>query len=103
VVGNAADAIDGTGRIRVATRAEGGDYAIEVSDTGPGVPEPIRARIFEPFFTTKPVGAGTGLGLSIAYAVVQAHQGSIAVDEARWPEGGSGARFTIRVPLAEAA
>ena len=84
------------GRIRVATRQEGGDYVIEVSDTGPGVPEPIRARIFEPFFTTKPVGAGTGLGLSIAYAVVEAHGGSIAVDDAPW-EGG-GARFTIRVP-----
>ncbi|WP_241666835.1 ATP-binding protein [Muricoccus nepalensis] len=96
VVGNAADAIEGHGRIRLATREEGGDYVIEVSDTGPGVPEPIRARIFEPFFTTKPVGAGTGLGLSIAYAVVEAHGGSIAVDDAAW-EGG-GARFTIRVP-----
>ena len=97
VVGNAADAIEGQGRVRVATRREGGDYVIEVSDSGPGVPEPIRARIFEPFFTTKPVGAGTGLGLSIAYAVVEAHGGSIAVDDAAW-EGG-GARFTIRVPL----
>ena len=97
VVGNAADAIEGQGRVRVATRREGGDYVIEVSDSGPGVPEPIRARIFEPFFTTKPVGAGTGLGLSIAYAVVEAHGGSIAVDDAAW-EGGGG-RFTIRVPL----
>jgi two-component system NtrC family sensor kinase len=98
IVGNAADAIEGPGRIRVATRTEGGDYVIEVSDSGPGVPEPIRARIFEPFFTTKPVGAGTGLGLSIAYAVVGAHHGGIAVDDARWEDGGPGARFTIRVP-----
>ena len=97
VAGNAADAIEGQGRVRVATRRDGGNYGIEVSDSGPGVPEPIRARIFEPFFTTKPVGAGTGLGLSIAYAVVEAHGGSIAVDDAAW-EGG-GARFTIRVPL----
>ena len=103
IVGNAADAIDGQGRIRLATRAEGPDYVIEVSDTGPGVPEPIRARIFEPFFTTKPVGSGTGLGLSIAYAVVEAHHGSIAVDDARWAEGGGGARFTIRVPMEAAA
>jgi two-component system NtrC family sensor kinase len=95
IIGNAADAIEGTGRVRVATRTEGEDYVIEVSDTGPGVPEAIRARIFEPFFTTKPVGSGTGLGLSIAYAVVEAHHGSIAVDDAP----GGGARFTIRVPL----
>jgi two-component system NtrC family sensor kinase len=95
IIGNAADAIEGTGRVRVATRTEGEDYVIEVSDTGSGVPEAIRARIFEPFFTTKPVGSGTGLGLSIAYAVVEAHHGSIAVDDAP----GGGARFTIRVPL----
>ncbi|HEY8610047.1 MAG TPA: ATP-binding protein [Roseomonas sp.] len=95
IVGNAADAIEGQGRIQVATRTEGGDYVIEVSDSGPGVPEAIRGRIFEPFFTTKPVGAGTGLGLSIAYAVVEAHHGGIAVDDAP----GGGARFTIRVPM----
>ena len=94
IVGNAADAIQGPGGIRVATRLDGGDYVIEVSDSGPGVPEAIRARIFEPFFTTKPVGAGTGLGLSIAYTVVGAHHGSIAVDDAP----GGGARFTVRVP-----
>ncbi|WP_245215236.1 ATP-binding protein [Pararoseomonas baculiformis] len=103
IIGNAADAIHGEGRIRVATRAEGADYVIEVSDSGPGVPETIRARIFEPFFTTKPVGSGTGLGLSIAYAVVEAHHGSIAVDDARWEDGGGGARFTIRVPMEAAA
>ncbi|WP_309228593.1 ATP-binding protein [Roseomonas sp. KE2513] len=101
VVGNAADAIEGQGRIRLATFIDSGEYVIEVSDSGAGVPEAIRGRIFEPFFTTKPIGAGTGLGLSIAYAVVEAHGGSIAVDDAPW-EGG-GARFTIRVPLEGAA
>ncbi|MFH5925817.1 ATP-binding protein [Roseomonas xinghualingensis] len=95
IIGNAADAIAETGRIRVATRTEDGNYVIEICDTGPGVPEAIRARIFEPFFTTKPVGSGTGLGLSIAYAVVESHRGSIVVDDAV----GGGARFTIRVPL----
>jgi two-component system NtrC family sensor kinase len=103
IIGNAADAIDGEGRIRVATRVEDGNYVIAISDTGPGVPEGIRARIFEPFFTTKPVGSGTGLGLSIAYAVVEAHRGSIVVDDAQWEDGRSGARFTIRVPVEAAA
>ena len=79
IVGNAADAIKGTGGIDIETESNETTYTIRISDTGPGIPE-VRERIFEPFFTTKPVGSGTGLGLAIAYSVVQAHKGSIAVD-----------------------
>lgn len=95
IVGNAADAIEDQGAITIATRESGGQYVIEISDTGPGVPEELRERIFEPFFTTKPIGSGTGLGLAIAYNIVRAHEGHIAVGTS--PEGG--ARFTIGVPL----
>lgn len=94
IIGNAADAIAGTGAIQIETSSDDTTYNIQISDTGPGIPPQMRERIFEPFFTTKPVGAGTGLGLAIAYSVVEAHKGTIAVDEG--PLGG--ARFTVTIP-----
>jgi signal transduction histidine kinase len=100
---NAAHAIADTGRrgtIRVATRHEGDEVAIEIADNGTGMPEAIRERIFEPFFTTKPVGHGTGQGLSLAHAiVVERHGGSIAVDSTP----GEGTTFTIRLKVRGAA
>ncbi|MFD2262981.1 response regulator [Lacibacterium aquatile] len=95
IVGNAADAIEGDGSIAIRTHSDGQNYIIEISDSGPGIPEEMRERIFEPFFTTKPVGTGTGLGLAIAYSVVQAHDGTISVGTG--PKGG--ACFTISIPL----
>ncbi|MBW4024078.1 MAG: response regulator [Proteobacteria bacterium] len=95
IVSNAADAIEGQGRIDVTATAEGRDYVIVIEDSGPGIPADLQERVFEPFFTTKPIGSGTGLGLAIAYTVVQAHKGAIAVG--RSPLGG--AAFRIVVPL----
>lgn len=94
IIGNAADAIKSTGAIDIETKSTETTYTIRISDTGPGIPAELRERIFEPFFTTKSVGSGTGLGLAIAYGVVQAHKGSITVDEG--PLGG--ASFTITIP-----
>ncbi|QRM29286.1 response regulator [Microvirga sp. VF16] len=94
IIGNAADAIKGTGGIDIETESNETTYTIKISDTGPGIPGELRERVFEPFFTTKPVGSGTGLGLAIAYSVVQAHKGSIAVDSGS--RGGAG--FTITIP-----
>lgn len=67
---------------------------ISVSDNGPGIPEPIRARIFEPFFTTKADGFGTGLGLAIARDIVNSHGGSIDITST----GDHGTTFTIVLP-----
>ncbi|WP_077931623.1 ATP-binding protein [Acetobacter persici] len=89
------DRIEITSSLEPATTHTGQDYVIRISDTGPGVPKDLQERVFEPFFTTKPVGSGTGLGLATAYGVVQAHDGSIVVTDAR--ENG-GACFTLRVP-----
>lgn len=99
IVGNAADAIEGQGRILIHTRLRDGDYAIEIGDSGPGIPADLCDRIFDPFFTTKPVGSGTGLGLSIAYGVVKAHGGDISVG--RSLDGG--ALFSMRIPQGAAA
>jgi len=93
VIANAIDAIDGPGRITLATGQQNGHFVIRIRDTGKGIPEEIRNRIFEPFFTTKPVGQGTGLGLAISYGIMQAHQGSM-----EFSSTGEGTEFTLKIP-----
>ena len=74
-------------RLTLRSRTGAGKVAVEVCDTGGGIPESIRQKIFEPFFTTKEVGKGTGLGLSISYGIVKDCGGHI---EARSnPDGGT--------------
>ena len=58
---------------------------VQVADSGPGMPQALRARLFEPFFTTKPAGQGLGLGLVISSKIVHEFGGSL---RARVSEGG---------------
>ena len=95
LVANAIDAVDGPGTIEIATSLDEQGYSIRITDSGPGIPAPIRERVFEPFFTTKPVGLGTGLGLSITYAIVQKHGGELTLSDG--PRGGTTA--SIRIPF----
>ncbi len=99
LIDNAADAMDGSGRIVIRTRAERGWAIVEVEDDGPGIPETIQARIFDPFFTTKAPGRGTGLGLSTSYSIItDKHHGQIEVESRR-----GFTRFTVRLPLPTSA
>jgi len=84
-------------QITFRTEHRGNEIVVEISDTGPGIPEAITDRLFEPFFTTKKVGEGTGLGLSISYGIIQECQGSI---EAISREN-EGASFVMKFPVAE--
>jgi signal transduction histidine kinase len=80
LIDNAVDAMDGTGTLRVATRADGNNVVIEIGDTGAGMAPQVAARAFEAFYTTKDVGKGTGLGLDIARRiVVERHGGTITI------------------------
>ena len=79
------------GEIAVAGRREGSVTVIEVTDTGPGVPERARAHLFEAFQSVARKG-GSGLGLAIAHELVQAHGGQIALIS---NEGGATFRVTI--------
>jgi signal transduction histidine kinase len=97
---NAAHAVAETGRpgrLGLATRVEGDEVVVAISDTGVGIPEEIRDRVFEPFFTTKAVGEGTGQGLSLVWTlVVERHHGTVSFTSQR----DVGTTFTIRLPLA---
>lgn len=77
----------------------GNFVAIDVSDTGFGIPDDVLDKIFEPFFTTKPIGKGTGLGLSQVHGFAHQAGGTIKVAS----ELGKGTTFTILLPRAEDA
>ena len=99
LVRNAAQALEGNPKsdpgsmqIRITGRREGAVAILEVSDTGPGVPQKTRERLFEAF---QPSGSrgGSGLGLAIAAELVRAHGGEISL-----VEGTIGATFRIVIP-----
>jgi two-component system NtrC family sensor kinase len=93
---NARDAMPKGGWLTIASRVDGDYAAIEVGDTGSGIPADQLSRIYDPFFTTKDIGKGTGLGLSITYGIVQEHGGALTCDS----QIGLGTRFTLTLPLA---
>jgi PAS domain S-box-containing protein len=98
---NAVQAMPQGGTLTVRARVDGSPSApvarIDLSDTGPGIPDEVRARIFEPFFTTKPTG--TGLGLAVVKRIIEGHRGEVAVTSG----DGHGTTFSIRLPLLDGA
>ena len=98
LVMNAADAMEGKGTIRIASRvmdlplpalgplpdgaiglSPGRYVCLSIEDEGPGIAPEHLARVFDPFFTTKSLGRGTGLGLSVAHGIMSRHAGAIGV------------------------
>lgn len=112
LIGNAADAMESKGVIRVAceyiTRpvvpagvdgtdgADLRDFAyITIADEGSGMSEDVRKRVFDPFFSTKRPGTGTGLGLSVVQGLVENWGGEIRVESTE----GAGSEIQIFVPI----
>jgi signal transduction histidine kinase len=98
---NAADATPAGGVVTIEARrsTNTGVVELEVSDTGPGIPEELRHKIFEPFFTTKTEQRGTGLGLAVCRSIVERQHGTIQVGESRR----SGGLFTVTLPTASSS
>ena len=97
---NACEAMERGGQIIISEREDAVDplgrvAVIQVTDSGPGIPEEIQARLFEPFFSTKE--EGSGLGLSIAARIVEEHGGRLSVAS----KEGKGTTFSITLPCEE--
>jgi PAS domain S-box-containing protein len=108
---NARDAMPDGGTLRLSAHParsdvlrraglDGPDWvAIEVADTGIGIPHAIRERVFEPYFTTKIEGKGTGLGLSMVYGFVTQSGGHVVMDSV----DDKGTTMSLLFPRADAA
>jgi signal transduction histidine kinase len=101
---NALAAMPQGGTLRIHTYAMGrkdedqmGSVAIEVSDTGVGIPRVDLEKIFEPFYTTRAASGGTGLGLGLCRMLISEMGGRIEVRSAL----GQGATFTVVLNRAE--
>jgi signal transduction histidine kinase len=90
---NAAEAMHGSGRIDVGVTSDDAGLVVKVADHGPGVPPEIGQRVFEPYVTTK--DDGTGLGLALVRQTLDAHGGTIRLDDTP----GGGATFTMVFPV----
>lgn len=95
IVGNALEAMDGKGRLRVETVRRGDDAVVTVADRGPGIPPDQVRRVLEPFVTSK--RTGMGLGIPVARDVVEAHGGRFELRSRL----GEGTTVTMVIPLAD--
>jgi PAS domain S-box-containing protein len=91
---NAHQATPPAGSVHVRLVREDGHVAVDVADSGPGIPEEVLDRVFDPFFTTKQ--RGSGLGLAICVGIADTHRARLRAGNA--PDGG--ACFTVEIPLA---
>jgi two-component system sensor histidine kinase KdpD len=81
--------------VTISATADENGLTVTVTDNGPGFPRDSLPRVFEKFYRVPGTGAGgSGLGLSIARGFVEAHKGTLAVENCR--EGG--ARFIMSIP-----
>lgn len=92
---NAQQAMGAGGAITIRIGRDDAFGTIDVADTGPGIPEEMRARLFKPFQTSK--REGHGIGLALVKRFVDNFGGSVSVDS----EMGRGTTFHLKLPVAE--
>jgi signal transduction histidine kinase len=94
LLNNAMHATEEGGRITVRLQRTDAGVAIEIVDSGTGIPKENLDRIFEPFFSTKAPGKGTGLGLFVSRDIIEKAGGELAVESCL----GEGSCFRIHLP-----
>jgi signal transduction histidine kinase len=84
------------GRVMVTLSIEDGEAQIEIADSGPGIPEPSRAKVFRRFYRLEEsrTAPGSGLGLSLVGAVIKLHEARIALED-----NAPGLLVVLRLPL----
>jgi two-component system, NtrC family, nitrogen regulation sensor histidine kinase NtrY len=95
IIDNAIDAMNKKGEIEIKTylNKQFNKIGIEISDTGPGIPEEDKQKLFLPHFSTKK--KGTGLGLAIVNQVINEHNAIITIENNK----PIGTKFIIQVPI----
>ena len=95
------------GTVIVRAQPNGSKVEIAIEDDGPGIPTDKLGQIFDRFYSDRPQtdakrGKNSGLGLSISREIVVSHSGEIFAENrsSNGKQRGSGARFTVRLPLA---
>jgi two-component system sensor histidine kinase ChvG len=100
---NAASFSPPGGAVYVHVAGMDGRVTLSVTDDGPGIPRAERDKVFERFHSLRPAeeafGAHSGLGLAIARTIAEAHDGTLTIADR--PDGASGARLVLDLPLAE--
>ena len=98
LVDNAVRYTPSPGRVDIATFHDGAQAALEVSDSGPGIPPEERTRVFDRFYRRAgEISDGSGLGLAIVKQIVEHHGGTISLEDAG---GAGGLKVAVRLPLA---
>jgi len=92
---NAVAAIDGSGAIKVRSRADAGKVQIDVGDSGVGMSAEQVQRAFDPAFTRSGTRARVGLGLFTSYGIVKQHDGEISIESRL----GEGTTVTVTLPV----
>jgi len=92
---NAAEALEGGGRIQLSTRRREDVAEIEIVDDGRGIPPEDRERVLQPFYTTRLALGGTGLGLPFVHDVIREHGGELQIEST----SEKGTRIRVQLPL----
>ena len=93
IITNAVEAMPEAGRLLIVAGGKDKFLEVEVADTGCGISQESIDKIFDPLFTTK--AKGIGLGLAVCKAIIDRHEGNIAVKS----KVGKGTTFNLKLPL----